>query len=239
MSKLLRTIIFLTIFSIAMGFMESAIVIYLRELYYPLGFDFPLAPVRLTITYVEFAREAATIIMLLIIGIIAGRNLAERFSFFLFCFAVWDIFYYVFLYVVLKWPPSLFTWDILFFIPVPWVGPVLAPCIVSLTMIVLTMTVVYFHNKNQMVTISRIEWMLFILGSLIIIISFTLDFIQYMINSPYFNLMQTRDMRYFFNIACSYVPQTFNWWLFSLGEIFILSGIASMIGRHRKSNSKN
>src|SRR5580700_5945650 len=117
MHKLYRTVILLTVFSIAMGFMESAVVIYLRALYYPHGFDFPLLPVTPQISYVEFFREAATIVMLLIIGKLAGRNPAEKFSFFLFCFAVWDITYYVFLYVVLKWPPSLYTWDVLFFIP--------------------------------------------------------------------------------------------------------------------------
>ena len=150
MHQVYRTVILLTVFSVAMGFMESAVVIYLRALYYPHGFDFPLLPVTPQISYVEFLREAATIIMLLIIGILAGRNLAEKFSFFLFCFAVWDIVYYVFLYVFLQWPPSLFTWDALFFIPVLWVGPVIAPCIVSLTMIFLTLSVVYFHRHDRM-----------------------------------------------------------------------------------------
>lgn len=220
-----------------MGFMESAIVIYLRELYYPNGFCFPLVPVRLDITFVEFIREAATIIMLLIIGIISGRNTAERLSFFIFCFAVWDLFYYLFLYVVLQWPPSLFTWDILFFIPVLWVGPVLAPCIVSLTMILLTMAVVYFHEKNCMITINKREWLLLIIGSLIVIISFTIDFIFYLFKEPYSINLSSGLQDYFYK-SITYVPQIFNWWIFSFGEIIILVGIVSMIFRHSANATK-
>src|SRR5436190_14320204 len=97
MSQLKKTILLLSLFSIAMGFMESAVVIYLRELYYPDGFKFPLVPIPPHIALVEFLREAATLIMLVIIGGIAGKNPTQRFCFFLFCFAVWDLFYYIFL----------------------------------------------------------------------------------------------------------------------------------------------
>src|SRR5579859_4688314 len=135
MKSLHTRMIWLTLFSIAMGFLETAVVVYLRKIYYPHGFQFPLTPVDPDIGLVEFLREAATIIMLVGIGIIAGKNTSQKFAIFLYCFAVWDIFYYVFLKLLLGWPESLFTWDILFLIPVPWVGPVLAPSIVALTMI--------------------------------------------------------------------------------------------------------
>ncbi len=233
MNKLYKTIVWLTLFSIAMGFMESAIVIYLRQLYYPTGFRFPLATIPPNIALVEFLREAATIIMLAAIGIVAGRNLAERFSFFLFCFAVWDIFYYVFLKVFDNWPESLFTWDILFLIPVPWVGPVLAPCITSLTMIVLTLAVVYFHRKDIMITISRREWTLLITGSIVEIISFITDYVSFVSRSNNsFWLPNSREQ--LFAEFATYVPQSFNWWLYSLGEALIVAGIVLMIRRHRK-----
>jgi hypothetical protein len=171
MSALRKTILTLTIFSIAMGFMESAIVIYLRELFYPEGFRFPLTPISPSLSVVELLREAATIIMLACMGVIAGKSTAQRFSFFLYCFAVWDIFYYVFLKLFLGWPESLLTFDILFLIPVLWVGPVLAPCILSVTMIVLLLTAVYFHERDIAVTISRREWMLLICGTVVVILS--------------------------------------------------------------------
>ena len=135
MHQFRRTLLLVCIFSIAMGFLESAVVIYLRELYYPSGFKFPLIALPANITLVEIIREASTMIMLVLIGFFAGKNTTQRFSFFLFSFAVWDIFYYLFLKVFTGWPESLFTWDLLFLIPLPWIGPVITPCILSLTMI--------------------------------------------------------------------------------------------------------
>ena len=97
MKQQTKVLIWLTLFSIAMGFMETAIVVYLRELYYPKGFQFPLTVIPSNIALVEFLREAATLIMLIGIGIVAGKNKPQRFAFFIYCFAIWDIFYYVFL----------------------------------------------------------------------------------------------------------------------------------------------
>src|SRR3954464_1183341 len=135
-----KTLVWVTIYSIAMGFLETAVVIYLRKLYYPHGFSFPLAPVHNDIAVVELWRELATLFMLISIGILTGRNKAEKFAYFLYSFAVWDICYYVFLWVFINWPGSLMTWDILFLLPVPWVGPVITPCIIAVTMIFFALT---------------------------------------------------------------------------------------------------
>src|SRR5690348_14185303 len=118
MNYLRGKLIWLSLFAIAMGFMESAVVIYLRKILYPGGFQFPLMPISNDLAMVEIFREAATMIMLVGIGILAGRSVKEKFAIFIFCFAVWDIFYYVFLKIFLDWPQSLMTWDILFLIPV-------------------------------------------------------------------------------------------------------------------------
>src|SRR5690349_12153523 len=99
-----RTMIWLTAFIIALVFLESAVVIYLRRLYYPQGFAFPLVPIPPDIGMIEFLREAATMIMLLGIAVIGGRNTAQRFALFIYSFAVWDIFYYVFLKIFDHWP---------------------------------------------------------------------------------------------------------------------------------------
>jgi len=106
----------------------------------------------------EIFWEAATLIMLVGIGIIAGRNSSERFAWFLYSFAVWDIFYYVFLKLLLNWPESFMTWDILFLIPVTWVGPVIAPVIVSITMIAFALIILYSNQKSIPVTIKSSEW---------------------------------------------------------------------------------
>jgi hypothetical protein len=230
MISLKRTIFLLTFFSIAMGFMESAVVIYLRELYYPGGFKFPLVPIPPGIALTEFLREAATLIMLTIIGIIAGKNTAQRFSFFLFCFAAWDLFYYVFLKLFLNWPESFFTPDILFLIPFRWVGPVIAPCIASLTMIGLMLMVIYYQNRKVVTHIRRNEWLLLVTGTLVMIASFTQDYFAYIFNKqrPAWNPASGNKL---FQEFLDYVPQSFNWLLFFSGEALLLAAILVMLKR--------
>jgi hypothetical protein len=224
--------LWLTLFSIAMGFLETAVVIYLRKIYYPHGFQFPLTPVDPYIGLVEFLREAATIIMLVGIGILTGKNASQKFAIFIYSFAIWDIFYYVFLKLLLGWPDSLLDWDILFLIPVPWVGPVLAPCLVSLTMIALTAAVIYFQEKGYHAHINFLEWILLISGSLVIMFSFMQDYFKYLyhggVSAHVWTLGCKQDM---FNEIASYVPSSYSWWLFCLGEAIILAGIFLFIQR--------
>ena len=223
MRPIVKTMIWLTVFSIAMGFLETSVVVYLRKLYYPGGFDFPLVPVPGDIAVTEFFRELATIIMLIGAGMMAGKNSLQRFVFFLYSFAIWDIFYYVFLKVLLGWPESLLTWDILFLIPVPWVGPVIAPCIVSFLMILFTFMVVYYQEKGANMHVIFMEWMLFIAGSVITIISFVWDYVIYIsvhgADNRIWTLSSSSDM---FEEVKNYIPQHFNWWLFAIGQGVIL-----------------
>src|SRR3989339_548079 len=139
---LYRTFVLVTIFSIAMGLFEAIVVVYLRQLYYPQGFDFPLAAFPASRLSVEWLREACTIVMLAALGLMTGRNASGRFAFFILSFGIWDIVYYLGLKWLLNWPASLFTWDILFLIPVAWTGPVLAPVICSFTMILLAVGII-------------------------------------------------------------------------------------------------
>lgn len=232
MKPIIKTIAWLTVFSIAMGYLETAVVVYLRKIYYPEGFGFPLIPVTPDIAVTEFFRELATIIMLIGAGVMAGKNGTQRFAFFIYSFAIWDIFYYVFLKLLLNWPESLFTWDILFLIPVPWVGPVIAPCIVSITMIILTMVVVFCQEKEKEVRISFREWVLLISGSIICIISFMWDYITYLSvngsDKAVWTLSSKNDM---FEEVSNYVPQHFNWWLFGMGEGIIIIAIVLIVKR--------
>lgn len=124
-------------FAVSMAWLESATVYYLRTLvdriepYQPN----PL-PIQGTVGQVELVREAATLAMLLTVGILAGRTWRTRWGYAALAFGVWDIFYYVFLRLMTGWPRSLFDWDVLFLIPLPWWGPVLAPVSIALLMIV-------------------------------------------------------------------------------------------------------
>lgn len=225
MSNTLRKrIIWVVAFSIAMGFLEAAVVIYLRDLYYPNGFIFPLKLMSDRNAIVELLREAATIIMLLGVGILAGRGVNERFAFFLSSFAIWDIFYYVFLKLFLDWPPSIFTWDILFLIPVPWIGPVIDPIIISLTMILLSASLVYRDSQSNMHRLWAKEWLLLIAGSFIVVGSWTLEYLRY--SSSVADPM---------TVLNTFVPQTYFWMIFWPGEGLLLLAIASF-WRRTKSN---
>jgi len=131
-----RRIIWLITFAVAMAYVESAVVVYLRSIYYPQGFAFPLVLMPSGMVAIEIGREAATLVMLLGVAVLAGTDRWDRIAAFCVAFGVWDIAYYIWLWVFLRWPPSPFTWDVLFLIPVPWIGPVMAPVIVSMVLIV-------------------------------------------------------------------------------------------------------
>jgi hypothetical protein len=122
------------LFAIGMAWVEASSVYYLRlivdrlEPYQPN----PL-PMRGNLQPVELVREAATLLMLLTVGALAGRTWRVRLGYTAIAFGVWDIFYYVFLKMICGWPRSILDWDVLFLLPLPWWGPVLAPvCIASL-----------------------------------------------------------------------------------------------------------
>ncbi len=138
--SIMPRILILIVFGIAFGFIEAAVVVYLRALFYPDGFAFPIAPFSTMpganlIGITEISREAATLVLLVSGSWLMARDLRGRLAVFLISFAVWDIFYYVWLKVILNWPQSLWDWDILFLIPSIWAGPVLAPVITSLLMV--------------------------------------------------------------------------------------------------------
>ncbi|HHH72204.1 MAG TPA: hypothetical protein ENL04_00050 [Sulfuricurvum sp.] len=130
-----KQLIWLIVWGITFGYMEAAVVVYLREIYYPDGFAFPLKLISGAIMWTEIGREAATLVIMAATVMLAYERMQSRMAAFAVLFGVWDIFYYVFLRLILDWPKSLATWDILFLIPAPWVGPVWAPVLVSVGLI--------------------------------------------------------------------------------------------------------
>jgi hypothetical protein len=228
-STLSNQLIWLIIFSIAMAYLESAVVVYLREIYYPEGFDFPLAPITPNIFITEFWREIATIIMLAGIGILTGKSGSQRFAFFLMAFAIWDIFYYVFLYVLLGWPSSLLTWDILFLVPTPWVGPVITPIIISLIMILLASSLIHFDKR-----LNKKQWTLLIIGSLVVIVSWSLDYWYYIKAQFPDSAWSFPSQEELFGLTEQYTPSNFNWLIFIIGISLLMSGTLSHYLSHRK-----
>ena len=224
--SLKKKIFIVSLFAIAMGFLEAIVVVYIRELYYPGGFVFPLKLIPTNIFTLELVRELTTLIMLGCIGILIGRTPIEKFSWFLFTFGVWDIFYYVALKILINWPASILTWDILFLIPVTWIGPVLAPVICSITIIFLSLAVVLLSEKNYIVKIYRVSWILIICGAVIIFISFIHDYTGLLIREGYFSkggpsLLDPGLA----DAITSFIPHRFHWGIFVIGEVLILAGI--------------
>lgn len=230
-------LIVVTLFSIAMGLLESAVVIYLRKILYPEGFGFPLSPVSADLILTELLREAATLIMLLGIGFLAGRNTSERFAWFLYSFGIWDLFYYVFLWLLIGWPESLMTYDVLFLLPSTWIGPVIAPVIISLTMIGFALLILLLNRQQQDIIIPGISWGLLVTGSVILILGFIWDYSAFILESLTIRDIWTLPREEVLAVATRYVPRQFNWFLYAIGEAVILSGILVFYLRFRRHST--
>ena len=171
----MRKIFWILVFSIAMALVEAAVVAYLRALYYPEGFAFPLELITVRHFIVELGREAATIFMLLSVAALSGKRFWEKFAYFVICFGFWDIFYYVWLKLALGWPSSLLDWDILFLIPLPWIGPVIAPVSIAIMMILAGLLIIALYKRGYDFRPSFLTWVLTIIGTLTILYSFMRD----------------------------------------------------------------
>lgn len=224
----------LAVFAIAMGFLEGIVVVYLREIYYPGGFEFPLTMLSPALMKAELVREAATLVMLVSVAWLAGRNILQRTAFFLFLFGIWDIAYYAALWLFLDWPPSLLTWDILFLIPVTWIGPVLAPVVNSLTMIVMTVVWIKLVNIRTSIRIRPGEWALIFSGAFLILITYLWDYSSLIVQSGVLSGNGEAAAHAKLSEALSrYVPQGYNWPLFIAGELIIIMGFSLSIRRYR------
>lgn len=145
---MLLKLILLAVFGLAMAHFEGVVVVYLRKALGMLDSESnkeSVGKIPDRFLKIEMTREAATIIMLVVIAIISGGTWVERGILFLWTFAFWDLFYYVSLYILIKWPPTFRTIDVLFLIPVPWIAPVWFPIGVS-SFTIVTIVVLYILN---------------------------------------------------------------------------------------------
>jgi hypothetical protein len=197
-----------TAFAFAMANVETMIVVYLRRLYYPQGFQFPLVIIDAPTFLLELAREAATVVMLAAFGIAAGRTKAGRFGYFIIAFGLWDIFYYVWLKIILNWPASLLTWDVLFLIPVPWVGPVLAPASVACTLIGMGVTLLALEARGPVPPAGKAVWSTQVIAAIIIIYSFTIE-VWPRLDATGAKLSQ-------------WTPAAYPWWMLMLGQLLAI-----------------
>ena len=168
-------LVWLSVFVVAMAQLEATVVVYLRELFYPDGFAFPLVIIRGKIALIEIGREAATVVMFVGLAKLASRDPWRQFAVFLWAFGLWDVLYYAWLWVMLGWPESLLTWDVLFLIPAPWIGPCLAPMLIAAIMMASALALESLRDRERAVRVSRLEWVLTIGGAVGLIAIFLLD----------------------------------------------------------------
>ncbi|TAL06059.1 MAG: hypothetical protein EPO00_11780 [Chloroflexota bacterium] len=165
-------------FAIAMAYLESAVVVYLQgALDGRVGEIFPLRPELAVGDYIliEVGREVATIVMIGAVGLLVGRSSLERLAWAAVVFGAWDIGYYAWLQVFSGWPGSLATTDLLFLIPLPWVGPVWSPIAVSVALVGAGLTAAARLHSGASLTVARRHWLAGLGGGFLVILSWTID----------------------------------------------------------------
>jgi hypothetical protein len=196
------------VFAIAMAWVESAVVFYLRT---HIGRIEPHQPNPLPVIVgfdaVELVRELATMVMLFTVGVLAGKTWRTRWAYAALTFGVWDIFYYVFLKVMCDWPHSLLDWDILFLIPLPWWGPVLSPVLIALLMILWGTLVTQFERNHPPALSNRSVWIVTLLGVFLALYVFMADALR----------VVGRGVE----VICNVLPEQFNWPLFIIALLLL------------------
>lgn len=212
------------VFAVAMAWVESAVVYYLRT---HIDRIVPYQPNPLPILGglgpVELLRELATMIMLFTVGVLAGQTWRARVGYMVVAFGVWDIFYYVFLWLMCGWPQSLLDWDILFLIPLPWWGPVLAPMLIALLMIVWGTLASQVENPKQSLLSNWRVWLLNFIGVALALYVFMADAIR--VSSAGVDALR------------NLLPTAFNWPLFCVALLFLASPIVLELKRLRPRES--
>jgi len=203
-------------YAAAMAWVESAVVYYLRTMINRVE---PYQPNPLPIIGgmgpVEMVREAATLLMLLTVGLLAGGNWRSRVGYVAVAFGFWDICYYLFLKIICGWPHSLFDWDILFLLPLPWWGPVLAPVSIAFLMI-LWGTIAAQYERPPRPGLSKWKLRLMnVLGTLLALYVFMADAIR--VADGGVNAL--RDL----------LPTRFNWPLFSVALLLMAAPVIDQL----------
>lgn len=208
-----------------MAWVEAAVVFYLRLLaggrmdpYQPGAF-----PPQPGIGAAELVREAATLLMLVAVGGLAGRSWRSRLGYTLVAFGIWDIFYYVFLRVITGWPRSWLDWDILFLIPLPWWGPVAAPVSIALLMIAWGTLANLEQPPDARRRPAWIVWGLCLAGVLLALGIFMADALRWVGNGN-----PAGDL-------CGVLPTVFPWPLFGLAWLLMAVPVLNLaLGRCRR-----
>ena len=206
------------VYACAMAWVEAAVVYYLRTMVHRIEpYQANPLPIVGRLGSAELVREAATLIMLVAVGTLAGKTWRQRLAYSAIGFGFWDIFYYVFLKVLCGWPHSLLDWDILFLLPLPWWGPVLAPMLISLLMI-LWGTLVLIEDPAAVQPAAEFKaWVLNALGIILALCVFMTDALRV--------AGQGTDA------VRNVLPQRFNWPWFCISMLLMAAPVALAVWR--------
>jgi hypothetical protein len=171
-------------------------------------------PIRGALGHVELVREAATLVMLLAVGILAARTWRERLGYTAIAFGVWDIMYYVFLRLICDWPNSLLDWDVLFLLPLPWWGPVLAPVSIACLMIVWGTLATQCTDRRPATPLTRALWGLSAVGITLALAVFMTD--------------SLRAAPHGVDVARQVLPIAFNWTAFVVAVALMAAPVAQI-----------
>jgi hypothetical protein len=211
------------VYAMAMAWVESAVVFYMRTMIDRIDpYQSNPLPVVGSLGSVELVREAATLAMLLTVGMLAGRSWRSRLGYAAVAFGVWDILYYVFLKVMCGWPRSLFDWDILFLLPLPWWGPVLAPMSIAAMLIAWgTLATQFEEHPPAGLPVWRLRALGF-LGAGLALYVFMADSIR------------VADQGV--DVLRNLLPARFNWPLFCMALLLMATPVIQLGRRLRSSN---
>jgi hypothetical protein len=205
-------------FAVAMAWMEAATVFYIRALVDRIEpYQAQPLPMHGALGNVELAREASTLILFAVVGWLAGRTWRERAGYAAVAFGIWDILYYVFLVPITGWPRTLFDWDILFLIPLPWWGPVLAPVSIAVLLILWGALMTRARDRGAAEPNERWTWVPGGIGIVLALGVFMRDAIR--------ALPGGRDA------VVQVLPADFNWPLFSIALALMATPVAHLVYR--------
>jgi hypothetical protein len=211
-------------YAVAMAWVESAVVFYLRTMIRRIEpHQANPLPIIGNLGRVELAREAATMVMLLTVGVLAGRNWRSRLGYTALAFGVWDIFYYVFLKMMCGWPRSILDWDILFLLPLPWWGPVLAPVSIAVLMILWGTLASQFDDERGLGASSLRSWALNFAGVALALYIFMADSLKVADQGT--------------TVLQKVLPERFNWPWFSVAVCLMAAPVASGLRRLKRQTS--
>lgn len=193
------------ILALLLGLFSALIFNYLRKLYWLPGHPGIFRTIPLKILLLETLREAVMIGIIVIVAVKSAKKLNQKFSLFLLIFGLWDLSFYVFTKIFTGWPKSLTQFDILFFLPWVWTGPVLAPVIVSVSFILLSRVLTRPTEKIPYLVIGGVAVILF----------------TFFNNTGQFALTG-KGLEF---LAADIHKLGFNWYLFGTGELILISGM--------------